>query len=111
MKFSAYRQESESYRLVRLKRVASKLNHKTKKLIYGLDDRKGNLTVSWSTSPTSKQRKEVEELWERTENECASNVEHVIKSWYERSTQYKIDLEGWDQEYDDYQLDKPEDIM
>jgi hypothetical protein len=69
---------NEQHRIERLTCVVDYISSKhNNSKIFELHDHKGDLTVYWTSKPTSEEINTVEEAWE-LENELKENVEHII---------------------------------
>jgi hypothetical protein len=79
---TAERQETESWRLIRLERVigyVGALNDSTLSKVIALHDSKGLLTVRWSSEPNSQEKVYFSEAWGSLIGDGASmNVEHMM---------------------------------
>ncbi|HWL70405.1 MAG TPA: hypothetical protein VNS22_18780 [Geminicoccus sp.] len=81
---SAYREDSEPHRLVRLHRLSGLLAlalPAAMPKIKDLHDHKGELTVTWVRLPTDQEQSVIDHIWSQYFNEI--DVEHVLPgmSW------------------------------
>lgn len=72
---SAYNEETEGWRIERLRRVASRLPLAS---ILELHDRKGMLAVTWDREPYDVERRLCAEAWGAEGNEPRENVGHWV---------------------------------
>lgn len=82
--FTAYREDSEPWRLKRLHFVwgfaVALADHDGNgdfiKKVVGLHDHKGTLTVKWRTTPTAEEKKYLSVAWNSEIGDHSANVEH-----------------------------------